>query len=192
MTYKGQLRRGLCVGLLGAGCTADHDPAAPHDTRDLLPASMVFIAEAAGTYGDGLAVDCAIETHITLDSRVERSATTVTQFGSGGGDAKRYVDKPNGNTVGFWAHTGFADLRFHLIGRDSIEIRSPESAESPERFWHEFTLFAGNTRDADPATGVLARGSWTCQPMDTPPSSGEYHDVEGSASGTWTLKREDS
>ena len=190
MTYEARLRSVLCVGLLAAGCSADRDPAGPQAAGELLPERMVFLAEAAGTYGDGLVVDCAIETHITLDSRVQRSATTVIQFGSGGGDAKRYVDKPGGNTVGFWAHTGFADLRFHLIGRDSIEIRSPESAESPERFWHEFTLFAGNTRDADPASGVLARGSWTCQPMDTPQSSGEYHDVEGTASGTWTLRRD--
>jgi hypothetical protein len=56
------------------------------------------------------------------------------------------------------------------------------------RFWREFALFAGHSRNANPLTGDLAHGTWTCQPMDTPPSSGEYHDPEGTADGTWLLR----
>jgi hypothetical protein len=149
----------------------------------------VFVAHAGGIYRDNLRVDCTINTYISLDSRSERSTGGTTLFGTGGGDATRNVEKPNGSSVAFWAHTGFNDLRVVLIGSDSIEIRSPESVNATERFWREFTVFAGNTRETDPAAGVYAHGTWTCHPMDTPPSSGEYYDFEGSAAGTWELKR---
>ncbi|HWL39208.1 MAG TPA: hypothetical protein VNO75_03140 [Gemmatimonadaceae bacterium] len=181
--------RTLCVALLGGGCSGT-DRMGPSGFQDPLPANLVFVAQAAGIYRDNLWVDCGIDTYMTLDSRIERGTAHLTQFGTGGGDARRYVDKPNGTAIAFWAHTVFADLRIDLIGRDSIEIRSPESANATERFWREFAVFAGNTRDPDLAAGVLARGTWTCQPMDTPPSSGEYHDVEGTASGTWVLRRD--
>jgi hypothetical protein len=173
------------LGIL-AGCG---DSLSPVGDRELLPRDLQFVAVAFSVDANGRKVDCGIDTYITLGTRVDRSETLLVQYGEGGGDARRYVDKASGNTVGFWAHTYFRDLRFHLIGADSIEIRSPESEGVPERFWREFALFAGNTRNADPLTGALAQGSWTCQPMDTPESSGEYHDVEGTARGTWILRR---
>lgn len=178
-----------CLALLVGGC-AGADGTGPSGSQNLLPAQLVFTAEAAGIYRDNLRVECGINTYISLDSRSERGTARLTQFGTGGGDATRNVDKANGNTIAFWAHTGFADLRIILIGSDSIEIRSPESENAAERFWREFTVFAGNTRDTDPTAGVYARGTWTCHPMDTPPSSGEYYDFEGSAAGTWELKRD--
>jgi hypothetical protein len=72
---------------------------------------------------------------------------------------------------------------------DSVEVRPPQSATATERFWKEFTRFPGNQRDRNPAQGVFAHGTWTCQPLDTPESSGQYFDNEGSVAGTWTLER---
>lgn len=173
---------------MSVGC-AGVEPVAPVNDRSILPPKLKFVAEAVSVDANNRKVECAIETLIQLSERVERSEARVVQFGSGGGDARRYVDKENGNAVLFWADTYFEDLRIHLIGNDSIEIRSPISEGTPERFWREFAVFAGNTRNANPTTGELAQGNWTCQPMDTPPSSGEYYDVDGFAAGTWILRK---
>jgi hypothetical protein len=154
----------------------------------LLPASLRLTAEAFSVDANGLTVQCSIDTYITLNDRVDSEAGVLIQYGEGGGDARRYRDISVDRAVSFWAHTYFANLQFHQIGADSLEIRSPESASATERFWREFTVFAGNTRSANPLTGELAHGTWTCNPMDTPPSSGEYYDVDGFADGTWTLR----
>jgi hypothetical protein len=159
------------------------------DDADLLPASLRLVAEAHGVNPDGLRIDCTVETVITLHDRVERSAGRTVQHGEGGGDATRYRDVTPERAVQFWAHTYFTGLEFHLLGGDSIEVRSPESETATERFWREFAVWPGSRRHADPLTGELARGPWTCQPMDTPPESGEYYDAAGTAVGSWSLMR---
>jgi hypothetical protein len=176
----------MAVLAAGTGCSSN-EAVAPAPGREALPTDLRLEAAAFGVDA-GITVDCGSETFITLDQRVDRSQGRLVQHGEGGGDARRYVDRGNDIMVGFWAHTYFRDLQFHLIGQDSIEIRSPLSEGATERFWREFAVFAGNTRNANPATGELAQGTWTCRPMDTPPSSGEYYDPEGTAAGTWILR----
>ena len=168
-----------------SGETVTMPPASP----DPLPSALVLEAEASGEDA-GLVIECTILTIIELTSRVDREPGLAVQYGSGGGDANRYIEHPDGNAISFWAHTAFEDLRVHLIGADSIEIRSPLAETTSERFWHEFTVFPGHTRLASESTGEVARGTWTCRPMDTPPSSGEYYDPEGSVPGTWVLTRQ--
>jgi hypothetical protein len=170
---------------LAAACGGD-EPLGPV-TGDPLPPALLFVAEAQGVDA-GLAISCSIETIMMLDARVDRSATRIVQYGTGGGDARRNVLKDDGSGVGFWAHTYFPDLQIHLIGADSIEVRSPIGETATERFWREFAFFAGHRRNASPETGELARGSWTCRPMDTPPSSGGYYDPVGTIPGTWVLR----
>jgi hypothetical protein len=158
----------------------------PGNNRALLPGNLKLVAEASSINASGKRINCGIETIVTLGSRIDRGETAVVQYGTGGGEASRYADK-DGYAVQFSADTYFPDLEFHLIGVDSLEVRSPASTPVQERFWHEFAVFAGSSRNADPANGVLARGTWTCRPMDTPPSSGQYYDVDGIATGTWML-----
>jgi hypothetical protein len=53
-----------------------------------------------------------------------------------------------------------ADLEIRLIGADSVELRSPLSADDTKsRFWHELGRLPGHRRDANPDTGELARGT---------------------------------
>jgi hypothetical protein len=178
------------LAVTALGCEGGTAPTGVPGAQLPLPRNLVFQAEAAGTYASDLGVHCTITTHIALSEGAERTSSLVVQVGTAGGDATRSVEKANGNVVQFWAHTYFADLRVRLVGSDSIEIRSPLSEASAERFWHEFSLFAGNTRRMVGDSEVLARGSWMCHPMDTPPSSGEYYDAEGSVPGTWVLMNE--
>lgn len=170
-----------------AGCT--EPAAAPRPVGGdiaALPAQLLFSATAVGDLADGRHIDCSIETIMNLTGEVTRGTAEDIRTGTGGGEAKRYKQLTNGNTLGFWAETGFADLRIAFIDVDSIEIRSPASANVTERFWREFARFTGNRRGS-PGNPVIASGTWTCQPMDTPPSTGEYYDVEGSMPGTWVL-----
>ncbi|MGH7530326.1 MAG: hypothetical protein ACREMN_08095 [Gemmatimonadales bacterium] len=169
------------------GCA---DASAPAVERDLLPSRLLLVAEAHAVDADGLRIDCAVATHVTLQARVDRPSGRVIQYGAGGGEASRYRDVNAERAVQFWADTYFATLEFHLIGTDSIAVRSPESEAVTERFWHEFAVWAGSRSQADPSSGALASGPWTCQPMDTPPSSGEYYDAEGTAPGSWSLRRD--
>ena len=176
------------ASIAAISCSADRS-VSPGDPADVLPKNLALLAEASSVDAAGRRIECSVETHITLGARVERSATTVMHYGQGGGDARRYVEREGGSAVAFWAHTYFEDLRIALIGGDSLEIRSPLSETvTDSRFWHEFAVFPGRTRNLDAVTGELASGTWTCWPMDTPPSSGEYHDVDGIAPGTWVLK----
>jgi hypothetical protein len=155
--------------------------------RALLPASLRLEAAAVSVDAQGRRVDCGVTTLVMLGTRTDRRGDRVVQFGAGGGEARRYRDLSTDRAVQFWADTYFPTLEFHLIGSDSVEVRSPESEGTPERFWREFALWAGHTRAANRAAGELATGVWTCWPMDTPPSSGEYYDAEGVAVGTWRL-----
>jgi hypothetical protein len=164
---------------------ACRDAAAPGDAQDLLPSQLRLVAEAHAVDENGLRIDCSVETVVTLARRVDRDQARIVQYGSGGGDASRFRDISAERSVQFWADTYFPTLEFHLIGTDSIEIRSPESAGVTERFWREFAVWAGRRFAAGET--ALAGGPWTCQPMDTPPSSGEYYDAEGVAAGSWTL-----
>jgi hypothetical protein len=154
---------------------------------DPLPAALLLTAEAQG-FDAGLQITCSIETIVTLNDRVDRHATRIVQYGTGGGDARRNVEKSDGNSIGFWAHTHFPDLEIHLIGADSLQVRSPIGETATERFWRELALFAGHRRNASTGTGEVARGTWTCRPMDTPPSSGGYYDPVGTVVGTWLLQ----
>lgn len=169
-----------------SACASD-EPAGPGADRRLLPNRLRLVAEAVSVNAAGLKIECSVETFVTLTAKVDRSGGRIVQHGEGGGDARRYRDLSTDRAVDFWAHTYFTSLEFHLIGGDSVEVRSPESANATERFWREFALWAGHARIANPAAGELARGSWICWPMDTPPSSGEYYDAEGVAEGTWTI-----
>lgn len=157
------------------------------DEVDLLPAQLVFRADAAGVADNGKPTSCFIETMIDVGETVRRDGRAV-QLATGGGDAFRSIDHGD-RSVQFWAHTGFADLEIHHVSADSLEIRSPLSeAVTDSRFWHELGLMAGHRRVETLGPGELARGTWTCHPMDTPPSSGEYYDAEGSLEGTWVLR----
>lgn len=169
----------LCLTL------ACRDAGAPSDARDVLPPQLRLVAEAHSVDANGLRIDCSVETIVSLASRVDRAAARIVQYGAGGGEASRFRDVSAERSVQFWADTYFPTLEFHLIGADSIEIRSPESAGVTERFWREFAVWAGRRYAAGET--ALAGGPWTCQPMDTPPSSGEYYDAEGVAAGSWTL-----
>jgi hypothetical protein len=179
------MRRCLLL-LIAAACS---DGTGPGEGR--LPARMRLVAQAEGSDQAGIFVQCHIETSIALTGEQDDRAGAVVYFAEGGGDASRRIDREGANSVAFWADTYFESLEFHLIHPDSIEIRSPQSEDTESRFWHEFAVFPGHTRNASTETGEVARGTWTCRPMDTPESSGEYYDPVGSAEGTWTLNRED-
>ncbi len=172
-------------------CLACENAAAPAPDA-LFPAQLRLVAEAHSVGVDGLRVDCYVETVVTLTGRVIYAGSRTVQFGAGGGEASRYRDVSTDRAVQFWADTHFPNLEFHLVGGDSVEVRSPESESTPERFWREFAVWGGR-RVASPtlADPVLASGTWTCYPMDTPPSSGEYYDAEGIAVGTWSLLTRD-
>ena len=178
----------LIIALAVTGC--DGTTAPPFAPR--LPTHFSILANASSVDEDGREVSCRIETLVTLENRVEALPGRVVYYATGGGDAYRYVEKGNGIAVQFWAHTHFADLQIHIIGADSIEIRSPGAETATERFWREFSVFPGRMQSADEVNQELARGTWTCRPMDTPPSSGEYYDVTGTAPGTWSLIGESS
>ena len=155
---------------------------------DLLPTQLLFRADAEGLADNGKRAQCWIETFIEIGATVERGGRVVQQA-TGGGDAFRSIDRDEDTSVQFWAHTGFADLEFHHVSTDSLEIRSAlAEAVTDSRFWHEFGLMGGHRRAGALAPGELARGTWTCHPMDTPPSSGEYYDASGSLDGTWVLR----
>lgn len=183
-----QLRHAAGLALSALSCS---DPAGPAglDAIRALPTELRFVASAQGTLEDGRQVQCGIDTYITITSEVTAAEGATIRSGTGGGDATRTKDLANGNVVSFWAHTVFENLQVAYIGADSVEIRSPESATATERFWKEFTRFAGHRRLANPAQGAYAEGTWTCHPMDTPESSGEYFDDDGSVPGRWTLIR---
>lgn len=170
---------------------ACYQTAEPAD-RTLLPASLWLVADAESVGPDGLRVDCHVETAVTLTGRVIYAGGRTVQFASGGGEASRYRDVSADRAVQFWADTHFPALEFHLVDGDSIEVRSPESEDVTERFWRAFALWGGR-RAAGPGLTppILASGTWTCYPMDTPPSSGEYYDAEGIAVGTWRLLTRD-
>jgi hypothetical protein len=136
----------------------------------VLPTELRLQAQAAGVDA-GKDISCSLDTHLRLDGAVDRSTHRVVQHGTGGGDAQRGWEVPAGNGVGFWAELFIADLEAHLIGADSVELRSPLGMAV-----------------TDPLTGELARGVWICRPMDTPPSSGEYFDNVGTVAGSWTLR----
>lgn len=176
----------FAVVLLTFSACASNEPTGPAAGQPLLPSRLRLVAEAVSVNAAGLRIECSVETFVTLTAQVDRSGGRIVQHGEGGGDARRYRDLSTDRAIDFWAHTYFTSLEFHLIGTDSVEVRSPESVDVTERFWRAFALWAGHTT-AHPAAGELARGSWTCWPMDTPPSSGEYYDAEGVAEGTWTL-----
>lgn len=179
------MRRCLLL-VIAAACS---DGTGPGEGR--LPPRMRLVAQAEGSDQAGIFVQCHIATSITLTGERDDRAGAVVYFAEGGGDASRQIDREGANSVAFWADTYFESLEFHLIHPDSIEIRSPQSEDAESRFWHEFAVFPGNTRSASSETGEVARGTWTCRPMDTPESSGEYYDPVGSAEGTWTLYRQD-
>ena len=162
---------------------ACYQTAEPVD-RTLLPSSLRLVADAESVGPDGLRVDCHVETVVTLTGRVMYAGGRTVQFASGGGEASRYRDVSADLAVQFWADTHFPALEFHLVDGDSIEVRSPESENVTERFWQAFAVWGGRRAASGP---VLASGTWTCYPMDTPPSSGEYYDAEGIAVGTWRL-----
>jgi hypothetical protein len=134
---------------------------------DLLPTQVLFRADAEGIADNGKRTQCWIETFIEIGATVERGGRVVQQA-TGGGDAFRSIDRDEDTSVQFWAHTAFADLEFHHVSKDG--------------------LMAGHRRAVALAPGELARGTWTCHPMDTPPSSGEYYDPSGSLDGTWVLR----
>ena len=174
------------ASLLITACGGD-STVSPED-MPLLPTQLLFRADAAGIADNGKATECFVETYIEIGETVRRNGRAV-QLATGGGDAFRSIDHGNGIAVQFWAHTGFADLEFHHVSADSLEIRSPlGEAVTDSRFWHELGFMAGHRRAETLAPGELARGTWTCHPMDTPPSSGEYYDAEGSLDGTWVLR----
>ncbi|HYC52552.1 MAG TPA: hypothetical protein VEB19_15675 [Gemmatimonadaceae bacterium] len=184
-----RLRHLAPLALLGWSCSDPVDPTETDDSIRQLPTELRFEAFANGQLPDGRDIQCSIETHIVITSEVAVAGNATIRTGTGGGDARRNKELANGNSVAFWATTGFQDLQVAYIGTDSIEIRSPASADVTERFWKEFARFAGSRRNLDPAQGVYAEGDWTCHPMDTPESSGEYYDAEGSMPGRWTLYR---
>jgi hypothetical protein len=180
----------LASTVMTAGCADSANAPAVPIVRDLLPATAVLRAEASGMGGD-LLVQCTVNTSIRIGSNTDTLDDRIIQRGEGGGDATRSVTHPNGDKVQFWAHTQFESLVFHLIGTDSLQVRSPPAEQETEsRFWREFRLFPGTARDADPPNGVIATGTWTCRPMDTPPSSGQYHDPTGTVAGTWVLEHD--
>jgi hypothetical protein len=168
---------------LALACHADG--VAPRD--GLLPTEMRLVAEAHAVDAAGLRIDCNVETFVSLTDRVIYAGGRTVQFGTGGGDARRYRDLSPERAVEFWAHTHFPSLEFHLVDGDSIEVRHPDSDTTSERFWRAFALWGGQLIEARGVPAVLATGQWTCYPMDTPPSSGEYYDAEGEAVGTWSL-----
>ena len=176
---------GLVAALLcQASCSSE--TLAPAGDR-ILPADLRLQAEAAGIDA-GKDISCRLDIRMRLDGPIDRSTYRVVQHGTGGGDAMRGWVVPAGNGITFWADLFIADLEIHLVGSDSIEMRSPAAmADTESRFWHELGLLPGHTRNADPAVGELAHGSWTCRPMDTPPGSGEYFDNIGTVTGTWKL-----
>jgi hypothetical protein len=175
----------LTTALIGQGC--GNGTLSPADER-VLPAGLRLVAEATGTDA-GKDLSCSLGILARLDGAIERSTGRIVQFGTAGGDARRGWVVPAGNGVSFWAELAIADLEAHLIGADSVELRSPLGmAVTDSRFWRELGLLAGHTRNANPLTGELARGVWTCRPMDTPPSSGEYFDNAGTVTGRWTLR----
>lgn len=175
----------VAAALFGQACGAG-ETLAPVGER-ILPPGLRLVAEAAGTDA-GKNITCMLDIHMRLDGSIDRSTHRVVQYGTGGGDARRGWVVPAGGGVTFWAELGMGDLEAHLIGADSLEFRSPIGmAVTDSRFWHELGLLAGHTRNANPLTGELAHGIWTCRPMDTPPSSGEYFDNVGTVAGTWTL-----
>jgi hypothetical protein len=153
----------------------------------VLPTTLRLMAEATGSDA-GKDINCHLDIRMMLAGAPERSTHRVIQHGTGGGDAFRGWTNPGGGGISFWADLFISDLEIHLIGADSIELRSPASmADTESRFWHELGSLPGHTRDANPATGELAHGTWTCRPMDTPPSSGEYYDPDGTVPGSWLL-----
>jgi hypothetical protein len=179
----------LLVTLLASCSGKERSPLGPSlPGGEPLPLQLRFLAEAEGIADNGKHAACSIDTYIELSGEVVEEGSPQ-QVGTGGGDAQRTIEKTATTSVAFWAHTYFNLLEFHLLGRDSLEIRSPESSQvTDSRFWKEFALFAGHRRSSELAEGELARGRWTCHPMDTPPSSGEYEDREGSIAGTWVLQ----
>ncbi|HEV8357638.1 MAG TPA: hypothetical protein VGQ17_12875 [Gemmatimonadales bacterium] len=175
----------MIAALLCQACGAS-ETLAPVGDR-VLPASLRLLAEAAGTDA-GKDIQCSLDILVRLEGAIDRSTHRLIQHGTGGGEARRGWVLPAGNGISFWADLFIADLEIHLIGADSVELRSPASmADTESRFWHELGLLPGHTRNANPATGELADGTWTCRPMDTPRSSGEYFDSTGTVAGTWRL-----
>jgi hypothetical protein len=175
----------LTVALFGPACR--NETLSPAGERSL-PAGLRLVAEAVGTDA-GKDITCSLDILMRLDGSVERSTNRVVRYGTAGGEARRGWVVSAGNGVSFWAELFIADLEAHLIGADSVELRSPLGiAVTDSRFWRELGLLAGHTRNANPAAGELAHGVWTCRPMDTPPSSGEYFDNVGTVVGSWTLR----
>lgn len=185
MTPDRRLSLGIVAALLClVSCSSE--TLAPAEDR-VLPVDLRLQAEAAGIDA-GKDINCMLDILMRLDGSIDRSTYRVVQHGTGGGDARRGWVVPAGNGITFWAELFIADLEIHLVGSDSIEMRSPAAmADTESRFWHELGLLPGHTRDANPAAGELAHGTWTCRPMDTPPSSGEYFDNIGTVAGTWKL-----
>jgi len=174
----------LVVALLCQACGSS-EALGPAGER-VLPTTLRLLAEASGSDA-GKDINCSLDIRMTLQGAPERSTQRVIQRGIGGGDATRGWST-GGSGIAFWAELMIPDLEIHLIEADSIELRSPGSAAvTDSRFWKELGLLPGHTRDANAATGELAHGSWTCRPMDTPPSSGEYYDPVGTVPGTWRL-----
>ncbi|HEX5765162.1 MAG TPA: hypothetical protein VFY27_06315 [Woeseiaceae bacterium] len=153
-----------------------------------LPPELLLRATAEGVDA-GLSIECAVNGHLELEPEVIDDGNHRVQHGSAGGEALRALQRPDGSGVQFWGDYQMATLEVHRIGADSIEIRDVGiySDVVPSRFWSEFLVFRGHATPNEWSAGIIARGAWTCYPMDTPPSSGEYHDPVGTIVGTWTL-----
>jgi hypothetical protein len=160
----------LVAALLCRACGSS-EALAPVGDR-ILPTTLRLLAEATGSDA-GKDINCSLDIRMMLQGSPERSIHRVIQYGTGGGDAFRGWSTPEGGGLSFWADLYIADLEIHLIGADSIELRSPGSAADTEsRFWHELCPLPGHTRDANPAAGELAHGTWTCRRWTRRPAPG--------------------
>jgi hypothetical protein len=176
----------VIVMLVLAACGGE-DAVGPDNERTI-PTELELVAEASGTDA-GKQIECSILAAFSLGGQVDRGDEGVVYHGTGGGTAARYFT-PNvaGNATSFSADFYEPQLSVRLIGADSVEIVSATNEPVVERFWRELALFGGTARGADVAAGEVARGEWTCAPMDTTPDTGEYYDVTGSVRGTWVLR----
>lgn len=185
-SYGATVAAAVALSVIMTAC--DSGSTVRPEEMPLLPGQVLFRADAAGVADNGKDTQCWVETYIEIGELVQRNGRNV-QLATGGGDAFRSIDHGDGTAVQFWAHTGFADLEFHHVSADSLEIRSPlGEAVTDSRFWHELGFMAGQRRAETLAPGELARGTWTCHPMDTSPEAGSYYDFDGSLEGTWVLR----
>jgi hypothetical protein len=129
-------------------------------------------------------VDCSLYLELVIGEAILSTPTESRFRARFGGEAKRFVTAPDGSGVGFWAEVPDDKAIVRLPGADSLEIRSPTSETASERFWREFSVFAGTAREQRDKN-VLAEGPWLCQPMDV--NYNNYDDSELTAKGRWQL-----